>query len=102
MTENPYTLWFTFGRYDIVRIDRILGSVRAVCTVVSTGRAVTVRLKDTYGRFEYSGDARKAANEVNRIHQRHAPAVKQALTAHTEAVKNRNRDVLEYLRELNG
>lgn len=95
-----YSLYFLFGRYDVVRIDRRTANGYHVVTVMGTGKQLTARPANLYGRFDCSGDARTAALEVNAIHKKHANRIARALTAHTEAVRARNNETLEYLKEL--
>lgn len=93
-----YSIWFNFGRYSVVQIERIMRT-QAVGRLLN-GRAETIRLCHLYGEFGSVEDAKKSINAISRIHKAHADHVAKTLLDHNNAVKARNDEILKHLKGL--
>lgn len=95
---NYFTLWFAYGRYEVIQI--VAANLRIGQAYRLDGRQITVQLKHCYGTMTDKRVAMKAARCADKIHKLHAPVVSAALTAHKKAVRERNDQVIEFLKGL--
>lgn len=96
--DGDYTIWFTFGRYDIIMIDRVLRT--NAIAVQSDGMDITVRLCDCHGAFKKRAAAEKAIRAIRKIHALYAPTIKRHETGLADARKMRNKNILDFLKGL--
>lgn len=95
---NYFTLWFAYGRYEVVQI--VEANLRLGRGYRLNGLSVTVQLKHCYGVISDKRVAMKAARCADKIHKLHQPVISAALTAHKKAVKERNEQVITFLKGL--
>lgn len=95
---GDYTIWFTFGRYDIIIIDHVLR--QRATAVRSDGVDVTVRLCDCHGSFQKRAAAEKAVRVIRKIHSIYAKSLKRHEHALAETRKMRNKHIYDFLKGL--